>query len=136
VLRGAGYAAVAIFFAAALPYAGLLVGVRRGRFADRHVRMRAQRPALLAFTLASVLTGLGALWALHAPRALFALMAAMVAGMAVTLLVSTAWKTSIHTSCVAGSVVSLALIVSPLTCCSCRCLWWPVGHESYSAITP
>jgi hypothetical protein len=30
------------------------------------------------------------------------------------LLVSTAWKISIHTSCIAGSVVSLALLVHPL----------------------
>jgi hypothetical protein len=113
LVAGAGYAAIAVLFAAALPYAVLLVGVRSGRFADRHVRARAQRPALLAFTLASVSVALALLWVLQAPGALFALMAAMVAGMTVTLLVTTFWKISIHTSCVAGAVTSLAVLVHP-----------------------
>ena len=91
---GVGYAAPAVLFAAGLPYAALLVGVRRGRFEDRHVRERAQRPALLAFTLASVAMGLVALRLLQAPRGLVAFMAALVAGMAITLLVSTVWKIS------------------------------------------
>jgi hypothetical protein len=110
---GAGFAAVAVLFAAGLPYAVLLAGVRRGRFADRHVRVRAQRPALLGFTLASVFVGLALLRVLQAPRPLFALMAAMVAGMAVTLIVTTLWKISVHTSCVAGAVTSLAILVHP-----------------------
>ena len=33
---GVGYAALAVLFAAGLPYAALLVRVRRGRFEDRH----------------------------------------------------------------------------------------------------
>jgi membrane-associated phospholipid phosphatase len=85
--------------------------VRRGRVEDRQVRERAQRPALLAFTLASVAVGLVVLRLLHAPRDLFEIMAAMVAGMAITLLVSTFWKISIHASCVAGVITSLALLV-------------------------
>lgn len=117
LLHGAGFAFVAVFFAAALPYAFLLFGVRRGRFDDRQIRARAQRPFLLAFTLASVMVGLVVLKALGAPRDLFALVAAMVAGMAMSLVVSSVWKISIHTSCVAGVVVSLALLVSPVT-------WW------------
>jgi len=95
----------------------LLVGVRRGRFEDRQVRERAQRPALLAFTLASVAVGLVILRLLHAPRDLFALMVAMVAGMAITRLVSTFWKISIHASCVAGVITSLALLVDARA-------WW------------
>ena len=117
LLRGLGFAAVAVFFAAGLPYMALLAGVRHGRFADRQVRARAQRPALLAFTLASVVAGLVALQVLQAPRDLFALMAAMVAGMAITLLVSNFWKISIHTSCVAGVIASLALLVDARA-------WW------------
>jgi len=81
------------------------------------VRERAQRPALLAFTLASVVVGLVVLRLLHAPRDLFALMVAMVAGMAITLLVSTFWKISIHASCVAGAITSLALLVDARA-------WW------------
>jgi hypothetical protein len=135
LLAGLGYAAVAVLFAAGLPYAVLLIGVRRGRFEDRQVRERAQRPALLAFTLASVAGGLVVLRLLDAPRDLFALMAGMVAGMAITLLVSTVWKISIHASCVAGVITSLALLVDARA-------WWltpssssPRGPGCCSAIT-
>ena len=122
--------------AAGLPYAALLVGVRRGRFEDRHVRERAQRPALLAFTLASVAMGLVALRLLQAPRELFALMAAMVAGMAITLLVSTVWKISIHASCVAGVITSPALLVDARAWWLCSPSWSPPGRGRCSAITP
>jgi len=44
-------------------------------------------------------------------------MVAMVAGMAITLLVSTFWKISIHASCVAGVITSLALLVDARA-------WW------------
>ena len=117
LVQGAGFAFVAVFFAAVLPYAFLLFGVRRGRFDDRQIRVRAQRPFLLAFTLTSVTVGLVVLKVLGAPRDLFALVAAMVAGMAISLVVSSVWKISIHTSCVAGVVVSLALLVTPAS-------WW------------
>jgi len=110
---GLALGAVAVFFAVALPYGVLLAWVRSGRVDDREVRVRAQRPAILAITLASVATGLGLLWWLDAPRDLFALMAAMVAGMACTLAISTFWKISMHTSCLAGAITSLAILVTP-----------------------
>lgn len=110
--RGLGLAATAIAFSAGLPYVVLTMGIRRGRFGDRHVRARHQRPALLAFTLASVISGWAVLHSLDAPADLIALVGAMVAGMAVTLVVSMWWKISIHTSCVAGAIGASALLVS------------------------
>jgi hypothetical protein len=112
-VRGLAYGAVAVFFAAALPYAVLLSWVRSGKLADRDVRIRQQRPAILALTLCSVSIGLGALWLLNAPRDIFALMAAMLAGMTATLTISTRWKISMHTSCLAGVITSVSLLVSP-----------------------
>jgi membrane-associated phospholipid phosphatase len=52
---------------------------------------------------------------LDAPRALFALVAAMVAGLAVALAITSFWKISIHAAAAAGTVISLAILVSP---------WW------------
>lgn len=112
---GLAYGGVAVLFSAALPYAVLLSWVRAGKVADRDVRIRAERPAILGLTLCSVVAGLGILWLLSAPRDLFALMTAMVAGMVATLTISTRWKISMHTSCLAGVVMSLALLVSPWT---------------------
>jgi hypothetical protein len=110
---GLRVAAVAVLFAVALPYAVLLVGIRTGRLSGRHLPARQERPAMMAIALTSVAVGLVLLRRLDAPAHVFALMAAIGAGVAATLGVSTVWKISVHTSCVAGAVVSLALLVHP-----------------------
>lgn len=115
--HGLGLAATATTFSVGLPYLVLILGIRRGRFGDRHVRARHQRPALLAFTLASVISGWAVLHSLDAPADLIALVGAMAAGMVVTLLVSMWWKISIHTSCVAGAIGASAWLVSST-------VWW------------
>jgi hypothetical protein len=43
---------------ASLPYAIMLVGIRRGRLSDRHLSLRAQRPVMMIIGLASVSVGL------------------------------------------------------------------------------
>ena len=111
--RGLVLAAVAIFFAGALPYSILLLGVRRGRLGDRHLLRREERPAMMVIGLISAGLGLAVMHALRAPTDLYALVVAMTAGVAVALAVSVFWKISIHTACVAGTVVVLAFLVSP-----------------------
>ena len=113
--RGLTLGLVAIFFAGGLPYGLVLIGVRRGRITDHHVSRREQRPRMMAIALASVAVGLLVLRWLDAPRAVFALMAAMVAGLVVALAVTSFWKISIHAAAAAGTVASLAILVSP---------WW------------
>lgn len=117
VVRGLALGVVAIFFAGGLPYGLVLLGVRRGRLSDHHVSLREQRPRMLAIALASVAVGLLVLRGLDAPKALFALVAAMVAGVAVALAITSFWKISIHVASAAGTVACLAILVSP---------WWLV----------
>jgi membrane-associated phospholipid phosphatase len=102
--------AVATFFAAALPYAIMLAGIRRGRLSDRHLSLREQRPAMMIIGLASASVGLLAMVWLDAPRELFALAAAMVAGVGVALAISSFWKISIHAACAAGTVAILVIV--------------------------
>jgi hypothetical protein len=111
--RGLRVAAVAVLFAVALPSAVLLAGIRSGRLSDRHLRRREERPAMMAVALTCVGLGLLVLRRVDAPTDVFALMAAIGAGVAVTLGISAFWKISVHTSCVAGAVASLALLVHP-----------------------
>ena len=111
--RGLRIAALAVLFSVALPYAVLLAGIRAGRLTDRDLRRREERPAMMAVALTSVAAGLVLLRRMDAPADVFALMAAIGAGVAVTLGISTVWKISVHTSCVAGTVVSLALLLHP-----------------------
>ena len=115
VVRGLALGLVAIFFAGGLPYGLVLIGVRRGQLTDHHVSRREQRPRMMAIALASVAVGLLVLRWLDAPRDLFALMAAMVAGLVVALAITSYWKISIHAAAAAGTVASLAMLVS---------VWW------------
>jgi hypothetical protein len=114
-VRGLALGLVAIFFAGGLPYGLVLIGVRRGVLTDHHVSRREQRPRMMAIALASVAVGLLVLRWLDTPRALFALVAAMVAGLAVALAITSFWKISIHAAAAAGTVACLAILVSP---------WW------------
>jgi hypothetical protein len=114
-MRGLALGLVAIFFAAGFPYGLVLIGVRRGQLTDHHIARREQRPRIMAIALASVAVGLLVLFWLDAPRALFALVASMVAGVAVALAVTSFWKISLHAAVAAGTVASLVILVSP---------WW------------
>jgi hypothetical protein len=118
LVRGLALGLIAVFFAGGLPYGLVLIGVRRGRLTDHHISRREQRPPVMAVALASVVSGLLVLRWLDAPRALFALMAAMVAGLIVALVITSFWKISIHAATAAGTVASLAILVSP---------WWLIA---------
>jgi membrane-associated phospholipid phosphatase len=69
----------------------------------------------MAIALACVVVDLLVLGWLDAPRALFALVVSMVAGLAVALAITWYWKISIHAAAAAGTVASLAILVSA---------WW------------
>lgn len=111
--RGLLYGAVTAFFAGGLPYAIMMLGIRRGRLGDRHLSKRQERPVMMVIGLVSVTVGLLLTWWLGAPRALFALVAAMVAGVAVALAITIFWKISIHTACAAGTLAILILEFGP-----------------------
>lgn len=106
-------ALIAVLFAVLVPTAFVLRQVRRQRLSDRHVRQREQRRLPLLVAILSVLLGLGVLVLGQAPRALVALVAAMAVGLVAALLVTLAWKISIHVAVVAGAVTILALVFGP-----------------------
>jgi hypothetical protein len=110
--RGAaalGWGLLAAFFAGALPFGFLKLGVSRGRWTDHHVDERADRKMPLAFALASVAIGTVILAVAGGPADLVALIIAMAAGLAAVLAVSHWWKISIHSAVAAGSAVILGV---------------------------
>lgn len=107
---GLAWGGLSALFAGVLPYAFLLHGVRRGRYGDRHVKVREQRMIPLLFAGGCVVTGLALLALLGAPRELTALAVAMLTGLVVTLAVTTVWKISVHTAVAAGTAVILTLV--------------------------
>lgn len=108
-LTGLAWGMLAALFCGGIPFAFIVLGVRRGSWTDKHVRVREQRAVPLLVTMASVLTGITLLVVFEAPREVFALVVAMLAGLAMTILVTTWWKVSIHTAVASGVAVVLIL---------------------------
>ncbi|MBO4159592.1 phosphatase PAP2 family protein [Micromonospora sp. MMS20-R2-23] len=111
--RGLAWGLLATVFAAGIPFAYILGGVRRGRLTDHHIGRREQRRVPLLLGLASAATGLALLAALGAPRPVLALVAAGVVGLVVAVAVSHWWKMSIHSAVAAGTLVVLVLTFGP-----------------------
>jgi membrane-associated phospholipid phosphatase len=107
------WAALAVLFAAIVPMVYILAGVRQRRITDRHVGVRHERPRPLLVGVLSVMVGVGLLVVSGAPRELIALEAAMAVGLWSSLLVTLAWKISIHVAVVTGAVVILVLVFGP-----------------------
>lgn len=112
-ITGLGWGLLAALFCGGIPFAIIMLGVKRGRWTDKHVRVRRQRAVPLLATMASVLVGIALLVALGAPRELFALVVAMLVGLLITMIVTVWWKVSVHTAVASGVVVILLLAFGP-----------------------
>lgn len=90
--------------AVAVPKLILAVALHRGHVSDRQVVRRRERPALAAATLGSVALTVGGLVMMQAPRAVFALLVAMAAGLLLVLVATLLTKASLHAAVLAGSI--------------------------------
>lgn len=107
--RAAGWTALAAAFCIAIPYAVLLLLVRRGRVADRHIVVRGERLLPFAVALASTLTGLGVLVLAGAPRPLVALLGCGLLAFVGIIAISVRSKASVHTGVATAVGTALAL---------------------------
>jgi membrane-associated phospholipid phosphatase len=112
---------VAAVFAGVIPYGIILLGVRRGSLGDHHVTTREQRLRPLLAGLVSVAAGVVLLVVLGAPRQVVALIVAMLAGLAVTALITHWWKISAHAAVAAGTATILMAAFGPALAVA-----WPV----------
>lgn len=110
IVAAVGWGVLTVALTIVPPLLFLLGGVSRGRFSDRHVRLRQQRTLPILAGLASVLVGFALLSWFGAPCELLALIVAMAVGLIVALLITFLWKISIHAAVVAGAVVILVLV--------------------------
>lgn len=106
---GVGWGLFAALFCGIIPIGIIHFGVRRGRLTDVHVRVRKQRIAPLMATLVSVVTGIVLLKVLDAPQEVFALVIAMLVGLASALAVTVWWQISVHNAVAGGTVMILVL---------------------------
>jgi hypothetical protein len=111
---GSGWWGVpAVVFAAGIPMAYVIRGVRRGRLGDHHIQDRKLRRGPLLFGAVSSLVGTALLLVLGAPRELVALLAAGLCGLVVFAVVTLFWKMSFHTGVAAGTVAVLIVVYGP-----------------------
>ncbi|MEV4192508.1 phosphatase PAP2 family protein [Streptomyces toxytricini] len=118
---GLGWGLLAALFCGAVPIGIVRLGVRRGALTDQHIRVRRQRILPMGLSLGSVAAAMGLGHAFGAPREVLALVAAMLVGLATTLLVTVGWQISVHMSVAGGTVMVLwlafgqaALLAAPL----------------------
>jgi len=101
-------------FAAGIPLAYVLRGVRRGKLSSHHIPEREHRLIPLLFGIASVAVGLTILTLLDAPRDVLALLAAGGTGLLVFTAVTHWWKMSIHAGVAAGTAATLVAVYGPI----------------------
>ncbi|MFD8529470.1 hypothetical protein ACFV0L_18820 [Streptosporangium canum] len=108
---GLGWGALAAGLCGGIPFAVIALGVKSGRFGNRHITSRTERPKLVAIIVALVVTALGLLVVLGAPRVMVACVAIMLATLAVVGPITMVWKVSFHTAVAAGAVAMLAQVL-------------------------
>lgn len=108
-IGGIGWGLLGALFAAVLPITFIKYGMRRGRWADRHVGVKQHRLIVMTFIIASVATGIALMATLGAPRAMVALIVSMLTTLAALMAITTKWKISVHAAVSSGAVVLLAL---------------------------
>ena len=111
--RGAAWGGLAAILAAGVPMAYIAKGVKGGRWADHHVGERTSRAVPLLVAAASVASCAALLVTIRAPRELVALVVAMLVGLLAVLLLTRAWKVSIHTSVAGGLLGVLVILFGP-----------------------
>ncbi len=114
---GLGWGLLGALFAAILPILFIKRGIRRERWADRHVGAKQHRLIVMAFIIASVTVGIVLLASLGAPRPITALIVSMLTTLAALMAVTPMWKISVHSAVSSGSVLLIAL----------ACGWWALA---------
>lgn len=98
---GVGWALLAALLTAAVPYAIVWAGARRGHLTERH--------AGFLLGLVACLAGIGALAGLGAPRPLTAVVVVLFTTGVVVTAVNQAWKLSAHAAVAAASAETLVI---------------------------
>lgn len=101
-------------FAAGIPMAYVLRGVRKGHLTNHHIPEREHRRGPLLFGIASLTVGILALTWLDAPRDVLALLTAGGVGLVIFTAVTHWWKMSIHAGVAAGTLAVLVAVYGPI----------------------
>ncbi len=102
-------AVVSVFFGAALPFAYLLLLLRREKVTHIDVPLRQQRTVPYLISVVIYMAGFAVLYLMGASVTVYALMFCYATNTFVISLVNTQWKISAHAMGAAGPLTALAL---------------------------
>jgi membrane-associated phospholipid phosphatase len=112
-IAGVGWGLLGALFSAVLPILFIKYGMKKGRWADRHVGVRQHRLVVMTFIIASVGAGIALLIGLSAPKSVTALIVAMLVTLAGLMAITVKWKISVHSAVSSGAVAMLVLAYGP-----------------------
>ena len=104
------YAAITLFFLSIGPMIYILIGVRKGKYTDVDLSLRAQRAGPFLFGIASTTIGLLILILMHGPKNLQTLLLITTISGVIMMITTLWWKISIHASSLSGAVTILACL--------------------------
>jgi hypothetical protein len=107
------WAAIAVIFAAGIPFLFVLQLWHGGRISDLHVAIRSQRSRPFAAALVSGAVGVAVLYAVQAPAPLVALGVVYIAIGLTLAVISRYWKISMHTAVLAAGIIALMMVGYP-----------------------
>lgn len=104
---------ISLFFSTILPFIGVYIMVKKNKITDIHVAELSQRKIPFLMTLSSILTGTIILYFMNAPREIIILGWVMLLNGLIFFLITLFWKISMHSSILAGILISLMILVDP-----------------------
>lgn len=85
--------------------------VRKGKITDLHVRVRSERHKVYAVAMISLLSVLVVLWYFDGPIELLALFISVLVDNAISFIINTRWKISLHAAGMGGANVVMYLLL-------------------------
>lgn len=111
--KGLLWGTVAVTLGSVVPFVFIMLGVRRGRLSDHHIRVRSQRHIPLVVALVSVIAGLTLLAATGAPPELTVFFSLVIGVLIPAMVITVWWQISVHTAIAALAALFMIALWGP-----------------------
>lgn len=106
------FTAIGLFFSTIVPLLNAVIAVKLGKITDIHVAVREERKEPFIVALLSIAVCTVVLYLIQAPPELVKLGVVMIFNGMLFFLITMFWKISMHSSILAGVLISLSILVN------------------------